>query len=330
MNIEVTHPAPDLSDSETRSASGLLGTAARAVVSVAVLALIAMRIDLAAIRDAFGTLDWAWVIAAALVVYACIAISAVKWGVLLRSRGHRLSFARLTRHYMVGLFFNNFLPTSVGGDVVRAWEAGRDLDDMPEAAASVVAERLIASVGLALTAALGLPFVRAGTQAYVAVAIVFVLGIGLAGLFLVPTLSERIVRSAMGSRFEGVAGWVARATSATGEMLRARGSAATVLALSVGFQVLVAVVNWCLFRALGASVSLAECVVYTSVVSAVTMVPISISGHGVREAGYVYFFGLAGVPDAVAVTASLMFFATVAACTSPGALFFAAGRRKRT
>lgn len=330
MNSVATPTPQDLPDAGMRGGSGLLGTATRVVVSIVLLALIATRIDLTALRDAFGTLRWGWVIAAALVVYACVLISAVKWGVLLRSRGRRLLLGRLIRHYTVGFFFNNFLPTSVGGDVVRAWEAGRDLDDIPEAAASVVAERLIASVGLALTAALGLPFVHGGPQAYVAVVIVFVVGIGLAGLFLVPSLSERIVRSAMGSRFEGVAGWVGRATRSTGEMLRARGSAAIVLALSVGFQVLVAAVNWCLFRALGASVSLAECVVYTSVVSAVTMVPVSISGHGVREAGYVYFFGLAGVPDAVAVTASLMFFATVAVCTSPGALFFAAGRRNRT
>lgn len=330
MSTEATQLGPGVSEAPTRSGSRPLGTAVRAVVSLALLALIATRIDLAAIRDAFGTLDWAWVLAAALVVYACVAISAVKWGMLLRSRGHRLTLARLTRHYMVGFFFNNFLPTSVGGDVVRAWEAGRDLEEMPEAAASVVAERLIASVGLALTAALGLPFVRVGPQAYIAVAVVFIAGIGLAGLFLVPSLSERIVRSAMGSRFEGIAGWVGRATAATGELLRSRRTAASVLALSVGFQVLVAAVNWCLFRALGVSASLAECIVYTSVVSAVTMVPISISGHGVREAGYVYFFGLAGVPGPAAVTASLMFFATVTICTMPGALFFATGRRART
>jgi len=301
----------------------------RAAVSLALLAFIATRIDLAAVGEALTHLDWRWMVGAVGAVYAAILVSAIKWGALLRSRGHALTLARLTRHYLVGLFFNNFLPTSVGGDVVRAWDVGKDMEDSAEGAASVVAERLIASVGLALTAALGLPFVAVGPQVYVAVAVVFVAGVGLAALFLMPSWSERIVRSSMGSRFEGVAGWVERASKATGELLRDFPTAGRVLALSVAFQVLVATVNWCLFRALGTPVSFVECVIFTSIISAVTMVPISISGHGVREAGYAYFFSLAGVPTAVAVTASILFFATVAVCTLPGAVFFAAGRKGR-
>jgi len=307
---------------------GLAGTAVRAAVSLGVLAFVASRIDLAAVGQALATLELWWVAGAAAAVYAAIGVSALKWGVLLRSRGHDLSIRRLTRHYLVGLFFNNFLPTSVGGDVVRAYDAGRDLNDTPEGAASVVAERLIASVGLALTAALGLPFVAVGAPVYLAVALVFVAGVGLAGLFLVPSLSERIVRSAMGGRFEGVAGWVGSATRATGEMLRDVRTVLVVTVLSITFQVLVAAVNWFLFRALGGDVSLVECVIYTSIVSAVTMIPVSISGHGVREAGYAYFFALAGVSSALAVTASMLFFATVAVCTLPGAAFFAIGRRR--
>ena len=57
------------------------------------------------------------------------------------------------------------------------------------------------------------------------------------------------------------------------------------------------------------------------------MVPISISGHGIREAGYAYFFGLVGVASAVAVSASVLFFAVVAIATLPGAALFAIGRR---
>ena len=303
------------------------GTALRGLVSVVLLGFIMSRLDLAAVGNAIATLDWAWMFAAVGVVYAAVALSAVKWGVLLRARGFTIGFWRLVRHYMVGFFFNNFLPTSVGGDVVRAWDVGRDAGDAPEGAASVITERLIASVGLALTALLGLPFVPIDTQTAAAVGVVFVVGVGLAGLFMIPSLGERLVGSSMGGRFEHVGGWVGRATSAVGATLRRPSVTLGVLALSVGFQVLVAAVNWCIFRALGAPLPLAECVVYTSIVSAVTMVPVSISGHGVREAGYAYFFGIAGVPESQAVVASLLFFAVVAVSTAPGAVLFALGRR---
>ncbi|MBE0476058.1 MAG: flippase-like domain-containing protein [Coriobacteriia bacterium] len=324
---------------EVRSAAGAAtaaeprrfaaGTVLRALLSAALLAFVLSHVELTAVSGALRSLDTPWLLASAAAVYAAVALSAFKWGVLLRARGRPLRLLRLTRHYLVGLFFNNFLPTSVGGDVVRAWDAGRDLDDAAEAAASVVAERLIASVALALTAAIGLPFVEERAGAAAAVAVVGVAGVGLSALFLAPGLSERMVSSAMRGRFETIAGWVDRTSRAVGETLRRPGTVLGVLALSVGFQGLVALVNWCLFRALGSPIGFGECVVYTSIVSAATMVPVSVSGHGVREAGYAYFFALAGVGPAAAVTASLLFFSVVAACTLPGAVLFATGRGRR-
>lgn len=306
-----------------------IGTALRVAVSVVALALVFARVPFAEVAGAVAHLDLVWLAAAFVAVYAAIAVSALKWDLLLRSRGHRLPFLRLVRHYFVGLFFNNFLPTSIGGDVVRAWDVGRDMDDAAEGAASVIAERLIASVALGLTAALGLPFVSGGREAAFAVAVVLVASCSLVALFFVPTRTSSMVAASMGDRFAAAKGWVGRATIAVRETLRQPGSVLVVLALSIGFQVLVATVNFTLFRALGATVSLGECVVYTSVISAVTMVPVSISGHGVREAGYAYFFALAGVSGSDAVTASLLFFAVVAVSSLPGAPLFAIGRRNR-
>ncbi|MBW6469371.1 MAG: flippase-like domain-containing protein, partial [Coriobacteriia bacterium] len=144
---------------------GRAGTLIRAAVSIVALALVFSRVPPADVLAAILSLDPAWFLAAFGAVYAAIVLSAYKWLLLLRARGYSVGIVRLTRHYLVGLFFNNFLPTSVGGDVVRAWDVGKDLDDAPGGAASVIAERLIASLGLGLTAALGLPFVEAGPQA---------------------------------------------------------------------------------------------------------------------------------------------------------------------
>lgn len=300
----------------------------RVVVSVFALALVLSRVSGTEILGAMAGLDWRWVAASFVAVYAAIVLSAFKWRLLLEALDLSLGLGRLTRHYLVGLFFNNFLPTSVGGDVVRAWDAGRDLDDAPRAAASVIAERLIASLALGVTAALGLPLTDAGPQAAVAVAVVIAASSAFVALFLWPTRSSAMVRSAMGGRFDSAADSVERCVHAVNETLRSRCRLAAVFVLSVAFQVLVAAVNWCLFRALGSPVTLGACIVCTSVVSAVTMVPISIAGHGVREAGYVYFFGLAGVAPVVAASASVLFFAVVALATAPGAVFFAIGRRR--
>jgi uncharacterized protein (TIRG00374 family) len=313
---------------QTAPAAGITGIALRVGLSVTALAIVLWKVPLGDVARAVTTLDPFWIGLALATVYAAIVLSAIKWQVLLGARGYSLSVMRLTRHYLVGLFFNNFLPTSVGGDVVRAWDVGRDIDDAPEGAASVIAERLIASIGLGLTAALGLPFTGVGPRAWIAVAVVIAASSTLVALFLAPSRSEKMIRSAMSGRFEGVADWAARAVRAVNETLRKRSAIVLVLALSIGFQVLVALVNYCIFRSLGANVGLGETVLFTSIVSAVTMVPISISGHGVREASYAYFFGLAHVASATAVSASVLFFALVALATLPGALLFAIGRTR--
>lgn len=319
----------NMSVAERSAPSRTLVTLLRAGVSVAALAFVFTRIPLRDVAASARGLDPLWTLGAFATVYGAIVLSAAKWQVLLRARDNSLSLLRLTRHYLVGLFFNNFLPTSVGGDVVRAWDAGRDLNDAPEGAASVIAERLIASLGLGLTAAIGLPFVNAGPQATVAVLIVVVASAGLAALFLVPVRAEAMVRRTMGARFEGVSDWVARTVHGVNAVLRNPRAVASVLALSVAFQALVAFVNHCIFQALGTPVGMAECVVFTSIASAVTMVPVSIAGHGVREAAYAYFFGLAGVAHGVAVAGSLLFFVVVALSTAPGAVLFAVNRPRR-
>jgi hypothetical protein len=113
------------------------------------------------------------------------------------------------------------------------------------------------------------------------------------------------------------------------ESVRAPRLFVRLVVLSVAFQLLVAGVNACLFEAMGVPVSLARCVVYTPMIFTVTMLPVSLSGLGVREAAYVYFFGQAGVSQADAVAASLLFFVVVGIASLPGAPLFALGRRRR-
>jgi uncharacterized membrane protein YbhN (UPF0104 family) len=61
---------------------------------------------------------------------------------------------------------------------------------------------------------------------------------------------------------------------------------------------------------------------------ALTMLPVSLSGLGVREAAYVFFFGQAGVARPDAIAASLLFFVVVGIGSLPGAALFALGRRR--
>ncbi len=132
-------------------------TAVRLVGSVALLGVLIWRVDTRQIAAAFTGLYWpAWVLAFAIYLIAQAA-SAWRWGLLAFAVGLKEPPVAFLTDYFVGMFFNLFLPTSVGGDVVRACALARRTGPAPAsgrlvaAVLSVLAERLS---GLAVLIAL--------------------------------------------------------------------------------------------------------------------------------------------------------------------------------
>ena len=300
----------------------------RLLVAVALIALLFRNLDVTHLVHRLLNLSWQGTAAAISLVFLAIVISAWKWGLILRARQHPLPFLTLLRLYFVGLFFNNVLPTAVGGDAVRAWEATKETQEVPEAVGSVVSERLIAGVALGMTALLGLPFIESDSSTAKMVALFLVIDVAMVALFLVPKVAEGIVGKALPNRLATLKAVVAQTVQVVRDTLRNPRLFVTILLLSVIFQICVAGVNAAIFQALGAPVSLAHCVIYTPMIFTLAMLPISISGFGVREAAYWYFFSQVGVGQAEAVATSLLFFVIVGICSLPGAPLFVF-RRKR-
>jgi glycosyltransferase 2 family protein len=300
----------------------MLALLLRVAVSAGLIALLAWRLGVENVSQRFGSLDASWTALAFLTVFAAIALSAWKWGLILRARGYLLGYPRLIRHYFVGLVFNNVLPTTVGGDAVRAWETTKDTSEYPEAIGSVVTERLIAGVALGVTALLGLPFVASDSRIAWFAVLFLVIDIALVALFLVPKVAEGAVGVLVPRRMAGFHAAVRDTVAVVRASLRNRALFLGVALASVLFQVLVAIVNACVFHALGVPVPLAYCVIFTPMIFTVTMLPISVSGLGVREVAYAYFFSQVGVGGADAVAASLAFFLIVGLASLPGAVMF--------
>lgn len=299
----------------------------RAIVTAGLIGIVAWSLDLSAFLASIASFDPGWTAAAFLTVFAAVVISAWKWGLILKRRGYSLPYGRLLHHYFVGLFFNNVLPTSVGGDAVRAWETSKDTGEVPEAMGSVVTERLIAGVALGFTALLGLPFVDATPQLVLMVVVFLIIDLVLVAMFLVPRVADGIVSKTLPPRFAGLREAISNTVAVVRDSLKDRSLFIRVMLLSILFQLCVAAVNACIFKAMGVSVSLAECIIFTPMIFTVTMLPISLSGLGVREAAYWYFFAQVGVGQVEAVVASLAFFVIVGVSSLPGAPLFVLNRR---
>jgi uncharacterized membrane protein YbhN (UPF0104 family) len=227
---------------------------------------------------------------------------------------------RLIVLYFVGGFFNTFLPTGVGGDVVRVVELSRDSRRTSESVGTVFVDRLAGLVvlfGLALSA---LPFSRDLITGELKLIILAIAGGGILAAWL-------LFQQRWADRLLGVLPFGQRLRVRLADLYQSVHSAGTgamgrALGISLLFNLLLISVVAVLAMGLGIRVSLWYYFLFVPLVSFSLTLPISISGLGVRETTFVLLFGQAGVGEPLALALSLSFYAvTVAVGLVGGGLY---------
>ena len=309
-----------------------LSTVLRLAVGILALGLLLWRVDVSEAREALRGAHVPWLGAALLAQLGSKTCWILRWDALLTPSGNRRPFLELLRYVLIGLFFNNFLPTSVGGDVVRGVELSRSGVPRPVAGASVVGDRVVGLLALALMAAVGgaLGVLWWPGQGPWATAGLFAVGVALliAGIsrpeFLGRLASSRMLAAGriarkVGRLLESVTSLAGRG----GTLLRA-------LAYSTGLSAFSALYHWTIGRALDIQVPLAAYFVIIPAVMLFAALPITLNGLGLRELGFVGFLGTQGVPTATAaVFAFLAFFGTLGFAIAGGLLFLTGDRSPR-
>lgn len=132
-------------------------TAIKIAVTLGGLYLVASRLNPVLILEAIATANWWWMALGFVLIGASLVVRAWRWQVILRGSGANIAFRRLVELYFVGTFFNAFLPSGFGGDVVRAAEAAHDVP-ATVAVSTVVIDRLTGLMMLFMMALAVLPF----------------------------------------------------------------------------------------------------------------------------------------------------------------------------
>lgn len=273
-------------------------------------------------REILGTLQGAQLsfLAMAFAIYlAGILLRAYRWQVLLAALGMDAPLSRLTELYFVGTFFNNFLPTGIGGDVVRVYELSKESDRPAESIGTVLLDRATGFLALFLMAAAALLFSYRLITPSVAAAILFLFLASWAGLWM---LLQRDRLESWGllkviTKFKPVRETY-EAVYTCG--LMAIGGA---LAVSLAFNVLLIAVNYLIALSLGVRVSIWYFLLFIPLISLSLIFPLSLSGLGVREGGYIYLFAQAGVAASLALAMSLLFYALNVATGLIGGVLYA-------
>ncbi len=130
-------------------------TALKIAVSLVLLVLLFSRVDVNRLWDGARQASLPW-LAAALVVYTLnIMASTWRWHVLLRAQDVRLARRTLFGSFLVANFFNNFLPSNIGGDVIRIRDTAPAARSKTLATTVILVDRGLGLMGLVLVAALG-------------------------------------------------------------------------------------------------------------------------------------------------------------------------------
>jgi uncharacterized protein (TIRG00374 family) len=277
----------------------------RVLVSALLIGWIVRQIDwrefIATVTDAVPL----YLILSLLVSPLLVLISALKWLLLLRARRLQVGLATCFRLYLVGYFFNNFLPTNVGGDVVRGFILGRRTGGQAAAMASVFLERFTGITALVVMALLALPL---GPDALYDIRISLSVGavvLAWAGL-LWAVLDRRVLDFTRKRLHLPFMGKVVRLQEAIAVYRGHGGVLAACLGLSVLFYVLAAFNVLVSARAFGAALSVSDAVLVTPVILLISMLPITLGGLGLAEWAYLFALGKVGVSPEAALSAALL------------------------
>jgi uncharacterized protein (TIRG00374 family) len=310
----------------------LVSTLVKIAVTAALYVAVVYTIDLARIWARLQTTRLEWV-ALGVVAYAGGQwLSAWRWWLLLRPVGLAVPYLRMVAFYFIGMFFNIFLPTIVGGDAVKAILLARETGAPARATMSVFMERnvgLFALLTIATAAAFVAPPVEVRGFNLLQLTLFVLAGFIVANIVLANRPAYRLVdylvamtplsriRSRAASLYDAIVPY---------REARWRGVVLAATAQSFLFQGVVILVVFLNANALGLSVPVAALAVFVPLISLAGMLPISVNGLGIREALYLILFGRIGVPADAAVSMALLYFAVTLAASLPGGIVYALQR----
>lgn len=255
---------------------------------------------------------WQFILALVLQLLSRLAISA-RWHVLLRGAKLPVSFAQSARLTFAGLFATNFLPTTIGGDVIRLAGAIQLRFDSAVSAASLVADRLVGMAGMAMALPFGIP--------------AFSAALNQSTLEPIPLAATVLTRR---ERFNASAKkWQERLIEFVQRMLRSLrlwishpGSLLQALGLTWVHMICLFTSIWMLLYAMGEPVSFWLIAGMWSAVYFITLIPISINAYGVQELSLAFIFThVGGVSASSALSVAILIRTLFMLASLPGAIF---------
>jgi len=285
------------------------------LLGLALLVWLVNRVGLVTIVQTLSGLHWGWYLAAFLLFQVNMVLRSYRWYLLQSALDKRPPFLQLVYLYYLGFFFNNFIPSGFGGDVVKVVGLRQEYGRGTEALSSVLMDRLIGLLGSSLIALAML--VWSSSSAW------------LDQIALPPLLIVSVAAISIGVpvgllvfRFSNPLNWIAsyfpftRPLVANARLMNLAGTIRRYpltnllasLLTSLPFTLNLMFIQFDIARALAAAAPLYLFALFVPIISLVNLLPLSFNGLGAREGVYLLLFVPVGVLPEQAISMSLAFY----------------------
>ncbi|MCU0249012.1 MAG: flippase-like domain-containing protein [Vicinamibacterales bacterium] len=280
-------------------------------VSAGLLFLLLGRTDLSRLWSYVRHASPAWLGAALLLYLVMILLSVWRWKILLDAQHLTVPAGRLLNSYLVATFFNNFLPSNIGGDVIRIRDTAGQAGSKTLATTVILMDRGLGLLGLLSVAAVGSSVASriGGRPPVVASMLWLALAGGLAASAAAVLLPGGVARLLSPLRLihqEWVGERIGRLTGALTKFRNAPGALVTCLLGAVLVQAVLVAFYAAIVHSMHIPVSAWHLAVIVPISFVIQMAPVSVNGFGVREATFTFYFSRIGLPIESALVVSFM------------------------
>jgi hypothetical protein len=283
----------------------ILISAIKILVSAALLYLALRKANFSDLASRLDVASIGWLGLAVAMTFFQIFVGVLRWCTVSAACGAPLTIRQAMRYNVIGSFFNQTLPSSIGGDAVRLWLVARAGAGWRAATYSIFVDRAIGLIALAIVIVASLPWSYHligdpyGRSALLLIDFAALAG-GL-GFLVLGRLPWPWLKTWWGTHHLYACSVIANRVIFNpkhGLMLAAQ---------SVLVHALAAVIAWCVVQSIAVPVTFGQVFQLVPPIMLITMLPISIAGWGVREATMGLAFGYAGLMTNEGINVSLLF-----------------------
>ena len=283
----------------------ILSSAIKILVSAALLYLALRKVNFADLIARLDLTSAAWLALAVAITFLQIFIGVLRWRVVSAECGAPLPLRQAMRYNVIGTFFNQTLPSSIGGDAVRLWLVARNGAGWRAATYSIFVDRAVGLIALAVIIVASLPWsAHLISDAYGRSALIlidFAALAGGAGFLVLGVLPWPFLKRWWATHHIHACAVIAN------RVIFSRRNEPAIAILSFLVHFLAVVIAWCVVQSIAAPVGFDQTFLLIPPVMLITMLPISIAGWGVREATMGLAFGYAGLVTNEGVNISLLY-----------------------